>query len=100
MFEGMFDPVPYAGEGLAVPNVEVPEGKAIYWNGDYDRLDEWVDWLIQKHREGHPVFLLIPWTDNAECRKLRRYGVLPFAPDQRIFPTIRNVEIIVLKGDA
>ena len=98
LFSGFFDPVPYAGDGLAVPDGNVPPGAPIYWNGEYSRLKEWIDWLIQKHREGHYVALLIPMGDSSEARALIRYGIRRFIPDRRIFPEVRNVELVILTG--
>lgn len=97
MFSEFFDPVPLA-DGLAIPNMDVPKGKPIYWNGDYSRLNEWVNWLIEKHRQGHYVALLIPMGDNKEARTLIRYGVRRLIPDRRFFLEVRNVELVILTG--
>lgn len=100
-FKGFFDPVPFSGDGLAVPNFideSISSGRPIYWNGDYSRFAEWVDWLIQKHKEGHYVALLLPMGDNAEVRKLIRYGIFRLIPERRFFPEVRNVELVILTG--
>ena len=75
LFSDFFDPVPLSDEGLAVPDPDVPAGMSIYWNGDYSRFGEWVEWLIKKHREGHYVALLIPMGASEPIRRIRRYGV-------------------------
>jgi hypothetical protein len=100
-FEHFFDPTPYAGSGLAIPDFtfeNLPKGKPIYWNGDYSRFDEWIDPLIKKHEEGHYIAILRPMGDNEETRKLLRYGVFRLIPDRRFFPEVRNVELVILTG--
>jgi hypothetical protein len=99
LFSAFFDPVPFAGEGLAIPDSDVPPGKPIYWNGDFSRFNEWIPWLIKKHREGHYVAILIPRGDSEEIRTLTRYGIFWLIPSERFFETIRDVEIGILTGD-
>ena len=99
-YRHFYDPMPYSGEGLAIPNPLPPKANdLIYWNGDYSRLDESLPQLIDWHREGHYVELLIPMGDNEEARTLRRYGIRRLFPDRRIFPEVRNVKVVILTGE-
>lgn len=92
------DLCPYAGDGLAIPDFELKEGEGGYWNGDYSRLAESLPHLFRLHTEGHFIALLTPIADNSETRALIRYGVLRLIPDQRLFPEVRGVELVILTG--
>jgi len=99
LFKGFFDPTPLADTGLAIPAFDDPAPEQpIYWNGDYSRLGEWVDCLIEKHQQGNYVALLIPMGDSESVRKLIRYGVFRLIPERRFFPEVRNVELVILTG--
>lgn len=77
-----------------VPELSLP----LYWNGDYSRFKPWVPYLIKWHKEGHYVCGLIPMGDNEEIRALTDYGIKFFLPNQRIFPEVRSVNLVILTG--